>query len=152
MTHFLTLHPKQLKKAMAVAVRVIMEDVLAKRPNKYGINEGAAGWVENIDGMAAEAAYCEFRGIEWEDRVGDFERPDVGEKTEIRSTRWSHGRLILNDKTKDDRFYVLVRQHTEFEIVGWIRGDLGKQVAVTEQHRPNGATLYVPNECLTPFT
>jgi len=108
--------------------------------------------IEDMDGAIAEAAYCKFRGIPWEKRINtDPHAPDVGDNTQIRSTRWPDGRLRLQKDDLDHQDFVLVRQRVCFDVVGYIRCWRGKEVASEEMHRDGHSALYVPTKYLKDF-
>lgn len=136
--------PTQIEKYAAASG---IECYRRSRTPRFGAppKDDPVSLLEDIDGAMAEAAYCQYRGIPYRMNVGSYERPDVGKKTQVRSTRWPNGRLIVHDDSKDDEYFVLVRQHVTFEVVGWQKGREAKQLAKRETHRANGTALFVPN-------
>jgi len=153
MNNTVELSPKLLKEAMGVGLKRVLTAIEADAWNTTGEpNNTPESLVEHIDGAMAEAAYCQFRGVQWIPHDKYFKGADVGVKTQVRSTRWPTGRLRLKETDNDDDYFVLVRQITTFHIVGWIKGAAGKRVATTEAYiNPDAPMLLVPNDCLRSF-
>lgn len=111
-----------------------------------------ASWDTEVDGAAAELAYCKARNQYWGGTVNSFHGPDVGSAVQIRQTWRPNGRLIVRDDDNDDHYFVLVVGTVPvFTVVGWI---LGKDAKNDEWFdSPNGKppAWFVPQENLNAF-
>jgi hypothetical protein len=109
-------------------------------------------WGIDIEGAAAEMAYCKFTNQFWSGSVNSFKAPDCGSDIQIRSTKLNNGCLIVREKDPDSDYYVLVSGIApEFIICGWIRGSDAKKKSY--ERAPNNRTpaYFVPQSALNPI-
>ncbi len=107
-------------------------------------------WQVHIEGALKEQALAQYTGCNWT-AVGDQYGNDVGPH-EVRSTDLDHGCLLLHDSDADDTpYWLVVGQHGEYRIVGWIWGRDGKRDEYWQdksgQNRP---AYFVPQAALHP--
>jgi hypothetical protein len=121
------------------------------RADKHGLKDGDF-WEKDIEGAAAELAYCKFRNLFWSGSIGSFKSADCGQNVQIRWTKYLNGKLIVRSDDADDHYFVLVRGTAPaFEIAGWILGADAK--AKQYEQAPNGreAAYFVPETALIKF-
>ena len=112
----------EMEMAAFIGAKRRAESRAKDRKQGPGYDEAAA-WRNDIEGAAAELAYCKAVGIYWPGSVNSFKGPDCGKKTQIRQTHHLNGSLIVRNKDNPDHFYVLVVGTCPyFKVVGWIRG------------------------------
>ena len=112
----------EMEIAAFVGCKRRAESRARNRAQGPGYNEAEA-WRNDIEGAAAEMAYCKATGIYWPGSINSFKGPDCGELTQVRQTHHQNGCLIVRDRDPDDHFFVLVvGKCPTFNIVGWIRG------------------------------
>jgi hypothetical protein len=107
---------------------------------------------KDIQGAAAELAYCKFRGKFWPGGVGTYKDPDAGLVTQVRSTTLEDGSLIVRSNDDPNHIYVLViGSLPKFRVAGWIKGQDARR---SEYFRnPNGRdpAWFVPIRALNQF-
>lgn len=109
-------------------------------------------WDTDIEGAAAELAYCKFRGQYWGGTVNTFKAADVGVAVQIRSTPRPNGSLILRPGDDDSHYYVLVTgMIPKFRIVGWLRGREGKRDEFKQNPNNRPPAFFVPQSVLKLF-
>ena len=136
----------EMEMAAYVGCRRRTESRARNRKQGPGYNEADA-WRNDIEGAAAELAYCKAMGIYWPGSLNSFKDPDCGLMTQIRQTNHENGCLIVRDRDPDEHFYVLVVGHCPtFRIVGWMKGvDAKKNVYVRSPGDQNPA-YFVPQK------
>lgn len=154
MSNIQTVHLSMEEMAMVSLVSGLRrgESKTNGRQDNHGFN-GESAWDIEIEGCAAEMAYCKMRGQYWNGSVCSFKEADAGKNVQIRHTTLENGSLIVREDDNEDHFYVLVTGRAPvLKVCGWIRGSEAKQ----EQFRraPNGreAAFFVPQKALRKFT
>ena len=90
-----------------------------------GVREEA--WPRHIEGAMGERVLAKHLNIYWHG-VGNICGTDVGEATEVRTTKHSNGCLILHKNDADDKKYWLVTGAMgNYTVRGWMLGRDGKQ-------------------------
>lgn len=113
----------------------------------YGTPDGDL-WGTDIESCGAEFAVSKAIGLHW-DAVPPPEslsslRGDV-QNIEVRSTKHKDGHLIVHDRDKDDRPFVLVRgTMPDYEIAGWIYARDAKQQRFARPIRNGNYAYFVP--------
>ncbi|MGD1524588.1 hypothetical protein [Vibrio harveyi] len=121
------------------------------RKDNHDFN-GDGAWDIEIEGAAAEMAYCKLRGKYWSGSVNSFKNADCGENVQIRHTVLEKGSLIVRDEDLDSHFYVLVTGRAPLlKVCGWINGSDAKQEKF--KRAPNGRVpaYFVPQSALNSF-
>lgn len=111
------------------------------------------GWDRHIEGAAAEMAVAKFAGIYWSGDVGDlWSKDDVG-PYQVRASHHIDGRLILHEKDKDDRAFILATGVApNFILRGWIMGRDGKKPEFwTDPTKGGRAAYFIPQSELHPM-
>lgn len=112
----------EMEMASLVGCKRRAESRAKNRQQPQGYNESDA-WRNDIEGAAAELAYCKATETYWPGSINSFKDADCGKLTQIRQTHHLNGSLIVRDNDPDTHFYVLVVGHCPiFNIIGWIRG------------------------------
>jgi len=90
-------------------------------------------WSTEIEGACAEKAVSKFRGLEWDETVGKFQRGgDVGNWTQVRHTLDNQGSLKYRSWTCENKPYVCVTGELGWYLLhGWIWGFKAKQRPVS---------------------
>ena len=149
----ITLTKHEMELAAIVGIKRRAESRASHRTDNKLLNTEKQGyWDVDIDGAAAEMAYCKSRNEYWSASIGTFKDADHGKKTQIRHTSYDNGKLIIRDDDKDDHFFVLVTGLSpNFKIHGWMLGSEGKK----EEYlfAPNGKTpaYFIPQDKLNKF-
>ena len=116
--------------------------------NAHGF-DGSTAWDIDIEGAAAELAYCKYRGKYWGGCVNTYKGADVGSNVQIRSTTRPDGCLIVRDNDPDDHFFVLVvGRIPAFTVVGFIKGCDAKQKKWIRNPNGREACYFVPQDWL----
>tara|TARA_E500000331_G_scaffold269377_1_gene260844 strand:+ start:116 stop:568 length:453 start_codon:yes stop_codon:yes gene_type:complete len=140
----------EMEIAGHVGVRRRAESRARNRAQGPGYNEAEA-WRNDIEGAAAEMAYCKGMGIYWPGSVNSFKDADCGKLTQVRQTHHHNGCLIVRDRDPDEHFYVLVVGHCPaFNIVGWIRGFDAKKNEFVRCPGEQQPAYFVPQKKLNP--
>ena len=79
------------------------------RAQVYGWNDkhgydGSKGWDVDIEGAAAEEAFCRYRGLYWGGHIDTFKAADVGDNIQVRCTELEDGCLILRGEDNPEHF------------------------------------------------
>ena len=128
------------------------ESKVNNRVDNHGFN-GEKAWDIEIEGCAAEMAYCKFRNKYWSGSVGSFKKADSGDNVQIRHTVLEQGRLIVRNDDNNDHYYVLVvGKAPTMRIVGWIKGSDAKMPGF--KTAPNGRepAYFIPQNHLRLFS
>lgn len=121
------------------------------RKDNHGFS-GEQAWDIEIEGCAAEMAYCKMRGQYWNGSVCSFKEADAGSNVQIRHTTLPKGSLIVREDDNEEHYYVLVTGRAPtLHVCGWIRGKEAKQAQF--RRAPNGreAAYFVPQNALRRF-
>lgn len=115
--------------------------------------DGSSVWDTDIEGAAAELAYCKFRGQYWGGHVNNYKEADVGRLVQVRFTKYQNGNLIVRKNDSDDHYYVLVTGCIpRFTVVGWIKGDDAKNEQwLSTKGNNREAAYFVPQSALNSF-
>lgn len=135
---------------LIAAVRRLESNRSGREDNHHGKKDP---WMDEIDGAAAEIAYCKFRGQFWSPGVNTFHGADHGTKIQIRSTQYDTGCLIIRPKEDPpSHYYVLATGHIPvFQIRGWILGKAGMLPQYLKSPNGRPPAYFVPQSLLTPF-
>lgn len=124
------------------------------RRQKLRLEEGFGGnacMETDIDGAAAELAFCRWMGIPWAAKVNTFHEPDVDPNFQIRSTRWPSGRLIFRPNDPPDHLYVLLLgSMPKFTVQGFIPGAKCRQIEWIKSVNGHPPAWWVPQDSLEP--
>lgn len=138
----------EMEMAAFIGAKRRAESRAKDRKQGPGYDEAAA-WRNDIEGAAAELAYCKAVGIYWPGSVNSFKGPDCGKKTQIRQTHHLNGSLIVRNKDNPDHFYVLVVGTCPyFKVVGWIRGFDAKKNEYLRAPGGDNPAYFVPQKDL----
>lgn len=111
-------------------------------------------WTPNIEGVGGEMAAAKALNIYWQPIVGDHRADDVGPYQVRTNISRKLDDLCLRPKDRPDRIYISVLSFMpEFEIIGWVTGEEGKQ----EKWLRDGSLgrpkcFYVPRSVLHPMS
>ena len=138
----------EMEMAAFIGAKRRAESRANDRKQGPGYDEAAA-WRNDIEGAAAELAYCKAVGIYWPGSVNSFKGPDCGKKTQIRQTHHLNGSLIVRNKANPDHFSVLaVGTCPYFKVVGWIRGFDAKKNEYLRAPGGDNPAYFVPQKDL----
>ena len=120
----------EMTKAAAVgAYRRIKSIVNRRNLNTSLKREEFDRWQADIEGALAEMAVVKVLRQPWTGSIpnGEFKGADVGDKVQVRSTRYADGCLILYPNDYDAHLYVLcVGAYGTYRLAGWVSGSAGK--------------------------
>lgn len=150
---------------MSVPVRLYPADVAlatAAGTRRFAVREGVAEHRWNrvdamtealeIEAIGAEIAVARALGKEWADTDMPDYHGDVGDGVQVRHTRHFNGRLLLHDSDRDEHFFFLVTGYFPvFDVVGYLRGDRAKALAVTRELQPGRPVMAVDQKHLQPL-
>ena len=106
-------------------------------------------WDYDINGAAAELAFCKWKGIHWSASVDNFTGADVGDDIQIRNAQKDDGSLAIKEHDQNDHVFVLLTGRIpEFTLRGWIRGKDGKKPHWKSNINKGQDTWLVPQEAL----
>lgn len=146
------LSPSEIQIAVLVGGIRRTESLRQRMKDAHGYN-GAMAWDMDIEGVAAEMAYCKARGVYWGAGVNTFKAADAGKKVQVRSTKLKDGCLIVRDNDHDDHYFVLVvGQLPCFEVIGWILGKDAKRAEFKRAANGREEAYFVPQNKLNKFT
>lgn len=85
---------------------------------------------QDINGRAAEIAWCRYSGLPEAAVVGAYRKPDSGRNVQVRSSKLPHGSLIFRrERDSIDHYFVLViGVRPTFKLAGWIAGIEAKKI------------------------
>lgn len=117
-----------------------------------GIGE-ADTWTVNIEGVAGEMAVAKALNLYWVPVVGNHRADDVGEYQVRTNMSRRLDDLCLRARDREDRIYISVLSFfPEFEVVGWITGQEGKDPQWLRDGTPGRPPCYyVPRTALHPL-
>lgn len=117
-------------------------------PEPHGTPSGSL-FDNDVDSCGAEMAVAKAFGVYWNTFPVDFrDLPGDVASVEVRSTKYLTGHLIVHDRDKDDRPFVLVRgTMPRYELAGWIMGKDAKQSWWLRKTR-KGHAYFVPEDQL----
>jgi len=159
-SRYVTLTQEEMEIAAMVGCRRRSESKSMARGDKHGLgNDGKKPYSDNsdfwgmdIEGAAAEMAYCKFRDKFWSGSVNSFKKADCGQNVQIRSTHHETGSLIIRSDDSDDDFYVLlVGTSPTFRVCGWIKGTDGKSEEFTRAPNGRPPAFFIPQHKLNEF-
>jgi len=123
-----------------------VNNIKNNRHQKYGADAYDA-WTMDIEGALGEMALAKYLGVYWEG-YGIKAGSDVS-GDDVRTTKYSNGRLIMHPDDHDDRRYWLVTgQSGTYNIRGWIMGYDGKHSDYWEDPQGGRAAYFVPQSRL----
>jgi hypothetical protein len=150
-TCVVTLSQEEVEIAAMIGCRRRAESKARGRIDNHGLGK-ADLWAIDIEGAAAEMAYCKFRGKFWSGSVNSFKGPDCGQNVQIRSTHHDYGCLIIRHQDSDNDIYVLlVGVCPTFTICGWIKGVDGKSEEFAQSPNGRPPAFFIPQHKLTKF-
>jgi hypothetical protein len=119
-----TLTEDEIRRAAAVGVERRVQSMAAGLKDRdFGLEVKSRRWDIDIEGAAAELAYCKAMGREWDETVNTFHDADVGGTIQIRFTTVTRGSLIIRPSDPPEHYYVLViGPAPKYIIPGWIKG------------------------------
>lgn len=121
------------------------------RQDNHGFS-GENAWDIEIEGCAAEMAYCKMRGQYWNGSVCSFKEADCGQNVQVRHTTIKKGSLIVREADNDDHYYVLVTGRApELTVAGWIKGSEAKKPEFRRAPNDREAAYFVPQTALRKF-
>lgn len=140
----------ELLEGVRVGVLRHVMNLGINKPPTYNLPIGY-DWQMHIEGALGERAVSKYLGIPWDGALGNYNANDVG-RYEVRTTTSRNNRLILHDRDKDDRPYVLVvGANGEYDIKGWIYGAEGKDAQYWSDPLGGRPAYFVPTEHLKPI-
>lgn len=146
-----TLTQEEMSMAAFIGCRRRVESVSSNRKENHG-RQAAQAWDIDVEGAAAEMAYCKFRGTYWSASVNSFKGADVGKNIQVRGTHHKSGSLIVRGADNDNHFYVLVvGSAPTYRICGWIRGSDAKQEKYKKAPNGRPPAYFVPQSDLLSF-
>jgi len=96
-------------------------------------------------GAAGEMAFCKSNNLYWEPRIDTFKEADVGDNIQVRTRSRSYYDLLIRKEDRSDQYFVLVTGNIpKFEVVGWIRGEEGKQAKWLRCHGGREEAYFIP--------
>lgn len=121
------------------------------RKDNHGFS-GENAWDIEIEGCAAEMAYCKMRGQYWNGSVCSFKEADCGQNVQIRHTTLQKGSLIVREADNDDHYYVLVTGRAPvLTITGWIKGSDAKNPQFLKAPNGREPAYFIPQSALRRF-
>ena len=144
-----TLTQEEMEIAAMIGCRRMAES-LANRRLSYEWHLPDDTWGTDIEGAAAEMAFCKAMNRFWSGSVNTFKDADVGENVQIRATTHSNGCLIVRDNDPDDEYFVLVvGKAPDYSVKGWILGGDAKQDEYKKAPNGDPPAYFVPQRALT---
>jgi hypothetical protein len=111
------------------------------------------GWSTDIEAVAAEMAYCKYRGIEWKHTKSY--QADVGDNIQIRHTERKNGCLPFKPgdiKHVEHWFVLVIGKDGRYDVVGYINGVYCRRDEwVKAPYGEKSAAWFVPQEALIKF-
>lgn len=145
----ITLNQTEIAMAAYIGSLRRTESIRQKLTPAHGYS-GEDIWGMDIEGAAAEIAYCKHEGIYWGGTVNTFKEADAGKCIQIRSTQLRNGCLIVRKGDNEDHFYVLViGKIPHFEVVGYIQGRDAKKDEWKKSPLGREPAWFVPQSALT---
>jgi len=96
--------------------------------HRWGYQQNEHSIDVELDAIGAEIAAGLSIGVTWKDSSVPDSDGDLGERIQVRHTKWGTGRLLVHPEDKDDHCFILVRgKFPTFSIVGWMGGGEAKQ-------------------------
>lgn len=133
----------EIMEAAFVGVLRVVKVLQEGRKETYG-SELSGAWTRHIEGALGEKAVAKHYNIYWHG-VNLIWGTDVGQKTEVRATKYANGHLILHDEDDDDKnFWLVTGIMGKYEIRGWIRAGDGKNKRWWPGKNPERPAYYVP--------
>lgn len=144
-----TLTWSEVAMAAFVGTQRQLENLMKKRVDRYGADR-RIGWQLHIDGAIGELAVAKHFGWFWSGSVGLLNRADVGAQTEVRTTRYDNGHLLVHKDDKDENvFYLAIIDEPLVTIVGYLTGRAAKREEWWKDHAGNDRPAYwVPQEAI----
>ena len=146
---------------MSKEIRVTLNDSEIKLGNTLGSQRYATSrkmglipgcsMADDIFGSLAEIATAKAIRHYFNGNLNSFKGADIGDKLQVRGTRYKTGRLIIKDNDNPNHRYLLVRSDDSktFTLVGWLPGKIAKKLAKQEVH--GGKVInFVPTDKLYP--
>lgn len=151
MTNRVQLSQEEMTIVSLVAGLRRSESKTNNRKDNHGF-KGENAWDIEIEGAAAEMAYCKFRGKYWSASVNSFKDADCGINVQVRHTKLDNGSLIVREADNDEHYYVLVTGLSpSLRIVGWIKGGDAKNKAFIKGPNNRAIAYFVPQNKLMTF-
>lgn len=107
-------------EVMEAAGKVIYHNMTVGAKDKYGCQNKP---LSMVFAYCAEKAISNWTGLPWNNEVGKYEQPDVGEFIQVRSTDQEDTvHLITHEEDKDTDIFILVTNEKPLvnKIWGWI--------------------------------
>lgn len=120
--------PEVMQAAMGGVVRRI-----TSMQNGYDKNKHCekSDWATDIDGAAAEMAFCKHRKLFWSASNRSFKEPDVYDRENyewhIRSTNHDSGHLIIRRNDGPGWYVLAITKTPEIRLIGWASETFSKQ-------------------------
>jgi hypothetical protein len=144
---------EELERAACVGAQRVAFNIAEGRQNRYG--HDGLGWDVHCDGACAEYAAAKYfhNGL-WTPSTTELDTAgDLGDGLQVRSTKWSSGRLIVHDADAGDhRFVLAIVDLPRVRLVGWISGADAKRPEYMDDPTHSGRDAYfVPQRKLHPL-
>lgn len=125
-----------------------------KESRKQGLVDGqkysrAGAWPDIVSSMGEYVVY-KYYDLPYTGNFGTYKLPDIGERTQIRSTHSHENRLIIRPDDPLDQRYILTTGVGRVCIQGWIEAS---EIKDEWKDNPNrlGEAWFVPKEELMPM-
>ncbi len=142
-----TLSPMEMEIAAVVGAHRRIENIHVGRKDSYGAMREENGWTLDIEGAAGEMAVAKWSGKYWCGNLGDLKADDVG-RLQVRSTANHTGRLIIHEKDRDDRAFILVTGTAPTLVLrGWMWGKEAKQQCYWADPTAGGRPAFFVPQC-----
>lgn len=142
---------EEMRIAATVGIERRLRAISRHRQHRWAWN-GTGVWNIDIQAAGAELALAKLLGRYWNDTAEPDDAGDVGERVQVRWTRYDDGCLLLHPEDPDEHYYFLaVGSMPRYTIAGYIRGADGKR---QRYWRPNidRPAYFVPQAALIPYT
>tara|TARA_Y100000310_G_scaffold130328_2_gene129520 strand:+ start:3873 stop:4388 length:516 start_codon:yes stop_codon:yes gene_type:complete len=141
----------EVEMAVSVGCRRRIKAIEGGFSGKAGVGPGT--WDMDVEGAAAELAFCKDRGVYWPGSLDSFKAPDAGGKFQIRQSKYKTGKLIVRPKDRPGDTYVLVTGRIPtFYVCGYIDGVSAMQEGFWQDLKNGRPPMwFVPQRALHKF-
>lgn len=111
----------EIMEAAVVGVMRVVRVIQEHRKDKTK-GDPTEMWLKHIEGALGEKAMAKSRNSYWNGVNFNF-GTDVGKKTEVRTTKYDNGRLLIQEDDDDEKIYWLLTGYNgQYTIRGWMFG------------------------------
>lgn len=112
----------------------------------YGFDDNLEDPLTNdIHGAGGEIAAAKALKLYWPATVDTYDKPDIGEKTQVRTAGKDHYCLIVREDAKDDEIYVHVTGRLPFyKVWGYIKASEAKKDKYIKAPNNRDPAWFVP--------